>query len=190
MAQINNPWCGLDSYQSSDRSKFYGREKEKEEFFTSILNNYSTILYGVSGVGKTSLINAGLIPKLEDEPVSINYELFLPFRIRLSHDTGDSYVSQIIHSCINAVREKGGEIENWDEGSLPATLCPGDKLWLFFHSASFWSKQNYIFIPVIFFDQFEELFTKNPDNPARIESSSRILKICFTQCLLKGSLTV
>ena len=68
MADVsNNPWKGLDSYSYSDNSIFYGRTNETEALVDTILNNRFTILYGPSGVGKSSLLNAGVRPKLAEK---------------------------------------------------------------------------------------------------------------------------
>ena len=62
----SNPWKGLDSYSILDNSIFYGRSKETSKLIETIINNRFTILYGPSGVGKSSLLNAGIRPKLAE----------------------------------------------------------------------------------------------------------------------------
>ena len=56
---------GLLPYQEEDHQTFYGREKEVENLLQIIQKNKLITLTGVSGSGKTSLINAGLIPRLK-----------------------------------------------------------------------------------------------------------------------------
>ena len=56
---------GLLPYQEEDHYTFYGREKEVENLLQIIQKNKLITLTGVSGSGKTSLINAGLIPRLK-----------------------------------------------------------------------------------------------------------------------------
>ena len=56
---------GLLPYQEEDHLTFYGREKEVENLLQIIQKNKLITLTGVSGSGKTSLINAGLIPRLK-----------------------------------------------------------------------------------------------------------------------------
>ena len=147
----NNPWLGLSSYQTSDSVRFFGRKREIEEIGSSIKDNYCTVLYGVSGAGKTSLINAGLIPKLTTEG-------YLPITLRLEH-SGQSYSRQIIDACFNALRNAGAEYEcPLDTEKIPA-LDASDALWIFFHASTFWSGDNRKLVPVLFIDQFEEMFT-------------------------------
>ncbi len=47
-----------------DHEVFFGRNKEKDFLTTLILNNKTTVLQSKSGYGKSSLINAGIIPKI------------------------------------------------------------------------------------------------------------------------------
>ncbi|MCA9333390.1 ATP-binding protein, partial [Candidatus Saccharibacteria bacterium] len=63
-----SPYKGLFSYQTMDKDNFFGREKEVVQLMEYIQDSGKqskvTVLYGASGVGKTSLIQAGIIPRL------------------------------------------------------------------------------------------------------------------------------
>lgn len=61
------PYPGLRSFEEEDTEFFFGREKEREELFTMIHRWPCVVLFGSSGSGKSSLINAGLIPRLLNE---------------------------------------------------------------------------------------------------------------------------
>lgn len=151
----NNPWLGLSSYKYEDSSRFYGRDEELQTLTDIIRQNIFTTLYGVSGAGKTSLINAGLSPILEKEQ-------YLPIYVRFSHGADSlPYEEQLISAVESALEKIGGEseqVENLDFDSK------SDRLWLYFHSHHFWSAQNHKVIPLLFIDQFEEIFTKNDDS--------------------------
>lgn len=56
---------GLLPYQEEDNSFLYGREKEVENLLQIIQKNKLITLTGPSGSGKSSLINAGLVPRLK-----------------------------------------------------------------------------------------------------------------------------
>lgn len=149
-----NPWKGLSSYSYKDADRFYGRDQELRDIAAVIKQNAFTTLYGISGAGKTSIINAGLFPLLEKQS-------FLPIYIRLDHNVGHiSYDMQIIKAVDNALVAIEAESEQIVEHKVESEL---DKLWLYFHSHRFWSKDNHIVNPIIFIDQFEEIFTKNDD---------------------------
>jgi|ERR1041385_359854 energy-coupling factor transporter ATP-binding protein EcfA2 len=51
-------------YLMPDRRVFFGRDQEINKLADEILRSSVTVLYGSSGVGKSSLLNAGVIPVL------------------------------------------------------------------------------------------------------------------------------
>ena len=155
----NNPWLGLASYEYEDAYRFFGREKELEKLKDCVCNNLITTIYGISGAGKTSLINAGMCPLIEKE----NY---LPVRIRLEHNSPRTYSEQIIKAVSEAIAKCNGEIEANDQIDTLEAVPESEKLWLFFYANSFWSATNHHLYPVVFIDQFEEIFTKNEEEEA------------------------
>ena len=150
----NNPWVGLASYKSQDAARFYGREKETRQLSELIQSNYCTILYGKSGAGKTSLIQAGVCPLLSEEH-------FLPIPLKLEHSGAVPYTRQITDKVEEEIRRIGGEVEFPVE--LPDDLDEDSRTWLFFHTANFWDAQNFRTVPALFIDQFEEIFNLTAD---------------------------
>ena len=61
------PYKFLDYFEAADQAIFFGRDEEAGILQNQIMAHKLTILFGQSGVGKTSLINAGIIPRLEEE---------------------------------------------------------------------------------------------------------------------------
>lgn len=59
------PYKGSESYQIEDAELFFGRENEADRLVARILSSRFTLLHAQSGAGKTSLLNARVIPKLE-----------------------------------------------------------------------------------------------------------------------------
>ncbi|MCD6565185.1 MAG: ATP-binding protein, partial [Bacteroidales bacterium] len=69
-----SPFKFLDSYTKEDKDIFFGRDREIEEMYQKVFESKMLLVYGISGTGKTSLINCGLANKFEDSdwlPVSI-----------------------------------------------------------------------------------------------------------------------
>ena len=62
----NEKFIGLKPYQKEDTIFFYGREKEVEGLLQILQKDRLVTLIGATGTGKSSLINAGLIPRLEN----------------------------------------------------------------------------------------------------------------------------
>jgi len=58
------PFIGLDSFRMNDQDYFFGRKAIIERLSGKILSHKTIIINGQSGSGKTSLIEAGLIPRL------------------------------------------------------------------------------------------------------------------------------
>src|SRR5215471_21816809 len=94
----SQPWLGLTSYRETDKELFFGRDKEAEELLRLLRRDVLTVVFGPSGTGKTSLLNAGLFPRLRDE-------WFLPVSIRLDYsDNRQSLVSQVRRAFEAALR--------------------------------------------------------------------------------------
>jgi WD40 repeat protein len=69
-----SPFKFLDSYTKEDRDIFFGRDKEIEELYSRVFESKILVIYGISGTGKSSLINCGLANKFNDTdwlPVNI-----------------------------------------------------------------------------------------------------------------------
>lgn len=142
-----NPWPGLDSYSEAAQSYFYGRDEAVAELGRRVRAQLLTILFGESGLGKTSLLQAGLFPKLRSDA-------FLPVYVRLRF--GDDELPpgvQIKRQLADAVRE--------------AKLNATDKLedqpsawqWLHLRNSELTDDFGRDVTPVLVFDQFEEVFT-------------------------------
>jgi tetratricopeptide (TPR) repeat protein len=59
------PYVGLRAFQADEQGLFFGRTKESLDIARIWRANKLTVLYGASGVGKTSLLQAGVIPTLD-----------------------------------------------------------------------------------------------------------------------------
>ncbi len=62
----NNPYRGLESYDQKDSKLFYGRSKLIDKICAHVASEKQalTVILGVSGTGKSSLMKAGLLPRL------------------------------------------------------------------------------------------------------------------------------
>lgn len=59
-----NPYKGLRAFGEADAAEFYGRDRLVDELLTTVLDNRFVVVVGSSGSGKSSLVHAGLVPKL------------------------------------------------------------------------------------------------------------------------------
>ncbi|MGB8194975.1 MAG: hypothetical protein WCF67_23770, partial [Chitinophagaceae bacterium] len=67
------PFKGLDYFTENDCRIFFGRGPEIKEIYDNIENFPLVLLYGQSGVGKSSLLFAGLKPRMENKGWNIQY---------------------------------------------------------------------------------------------------------------------
>ena len=174
---IKNPWLGLESYKEGE--VLYGRDEDIRDLSQSVLNDPDTLLYGKSGIGKSSILNAGIIPAARRHD-------FLPVLIRLSHKETQSYLCQIKDAIANAILpipsdESGNQRPFTDEeqrqrktelGKLITEVveCKDtdkESLYEFFHRHTFHNSDGERIKLLVIFDQFEEIFSLQTDESAK-----------------------
>jgi hypothetical protein len=120
---------------------------EADELLRRVGRRDLTVLFGQSGLGKSSLLQAGLFPRLREEG-------YLPVAIRLDHAaTAPPLAEQVKSAVSRAVLEAGGRSES-------SATDPADTLWEHFHRRGL-CQQTRDGRPVrlvLAFYQFEELF--------------------------------
>jgi hypothetical protein len=152
-----NPWPGLAAYDEESHRFFSGRAAESGEALRRIVDEPVTVLFGKSGLGKTSLLNAGVFPRLRKHDM-------LPVVVRLHvRDASGPLIEQAYRRLIEEFRLHG--VEHPDRAAA-------ETLWEYLHRAAhdFWTPQNRLVRPVFVFDQFEELFTLGRAVPAQVEA--------------------
>src|SRR5215210_5945551 len=61
----SNPFVGLRPFESSESLLFFGRQEQTLELLQRLHQHHFVAVIGSSGSGKSSLIRAGLIPRLQ-----------------------------------------------------------------------------------------------------------------------------
>ncbi|HSR31382.1 MAG TPA: hypothetical protein VLY63_12520, partial [Anaerolineae bacterium] len=170
-----NPYVGPRAFEEDEREFFFGREKEIEIMMGLVMVRRASLLFSPSGAGKSSLLRAGLIPELTRQeavgrgggthtyqkmrvlPIVSVSSGFVP---GLEAAIGNVYVFGALLSLLPDV--KPGELAG-------LTLVEG--LATFFDSAEPDPGAEDTQQPVplaaipstlLIFDQFEELFTRDP----------------------------
>lgn len=147
----DNPWKGLNFYVEGEI--IYGRDTEIVNLSHYIFNNTQTIFYGRSGIGKSSILNAGIFPEARRQGK-------VPVTIRLKHDNNEPYLNQIVCS----LKESGITLIE----KVNALNSNSETLWEFMHRHEFvLTKSGEGVIPLIVLDQFEEIFTLQQDESVR-----------------------
>ncbi|OIP53329.1 MAG: hypothetical protein AUK31_01660 [Fibrobacteres bacterium CG2_30_45_31] len=144
------PWPGLASYTVHDGALFHGRDAEIQEIVERLSNATFVCLYGPSGVGKSSILQAGVGTAVRETD---GFPVFI--RLNHSQEASSLYV-QVSQALLTAAREAGLDTEVL----APAfDFFPEETLWELLHRHVFWTSRNYQVRPILIFDQFEELFT-------------------------------
>jgi WD40 repeat protein len=148
-----HPWPGLSSFTEAAHGFFHGRDDETDELLRLVRRSSLSVLFGQSGLGKSSLLHAGLFPALRQEDC-------LPVSIRLDLDRSERPLADQVREALRAAcAEHHAEFSAPDDAGT---------LWEFLHDrrAEIWSPRNRLLTPVLVFDQFEELFTLGRRNAA------------------------
>lgn len=153
------PWLGLDAFTASEKERFYGRKADLEELTQRIKREVGTVLYGQSGLGKTSLLQAGLAPRLIEEH-------YLPVLIRLIHKSDAPPLMEQVVTEVALTLKNGSLFE-------PVLPAPGEDFWRYLHrrDVPFLTTEGYDVTLVLLFDQFEEIFTNGQANPSQARRS-------------------
>ncbi len=153
MAATKSRYLGVQPFKTSDRHIFFGRDEDIENLHDFILLEKMVVLFGKSGYGKSSLLNAGVIPWLLDEkqPVAFRYR---PIEVRFT-DYDEKYSispQETLKRLLSAI-----PVDN-DADFLAGTGLE-DTLWLQFKRRQTATGGQF----VLLFDQFEEFFSYPAD---------------------------
>ena len=144
-----HPWLGLASFTEETRQYFYGREEEVAELGRRVQRKLLTILFGQSGLGKTSILRAGIVPRLRPEG-------YCPVYVRVDYSPESPSPSEQIKQAIFRATQASGQ---WTQTGVAET---GESLWEFLHHRDdvLRDASGKTLIPLLIFDQFEELFKR------------------------------
>jgi hypothetical protein len=148
-AGLDRPCVGLRPFDYSDRTYFFGRDDELDVLELQVKQNHFVAVVGRAGCGKSSLISAGLRPRLEkvaDHP-------WCWIEVRPS----DAPIRELALDLAGLTGETGDRLETW-----------GDRLEHVLTKSSFGIGEALALIPalqkstdsrvLLLVDQFEELF--------------------------------
>ncbi|HMQ46825.1 MAG TPA: tetratricopeptide repeat protein [Saprospiraceae bacterium] len=141
----NYRYPGIKPFTTSDRNLFFGRDEDIEKLAQLIALERLVVLYGKSGLGKTSLLNAGVVPKLQDE--GGHQPIYFRF---------GSYIEGQRAHPLDAVIEKS--LPYQDQHSFLQDIHEEPQsLWFTFKQLQ--ALEGLEKSHLLIFDQFEELFT-------------------------------
>lgn len=148
LVSTDAPWPGLAPFTEEQSGFFYGRSEEIRTLSRLMERKALTVLFGQSGLGKSSLLQAGVFPRLRAAH-------FCPIYIRLDHGDGAPSPTEQVKAMVAEACQRAG---TWTK---PGAAKPGETLWEFFHHRDdqLVDATGALIVPVLVLDQFEELFT-------------------------------
>lgn len=152
-----NPWPGLVSFTEEASAFFHGRGEEKAELFRLVARQTLSVVFGQSGLGKTSLLQAGLFPELRRAD-------YLPVYLRLMLRADAPPLASQMLSHLTAAATKAGATVRLPEA--------GETLWEYFQriDTALTGPDGRPLTPVMVIDQFEEVFTLGREVPERVDA--------------------
>lgn len=147
---------GVDTFTSNDADIFCGRYSDTENLYTQIMLSETVVLHADSGTGKSSLVNAGLLPLITKRSPDL-----LPIYIRFQgqkktevNKLNYSYngTESLAQEVLNAFKLK----KNLQAPNLPFIASQKKDLW--YEAKLFQANQKSL---LLIFDQFEDIQSYN-----------------------------
>jgi WD40 repeat protein/serine/threonine protein kinase/DNA-binding SARP family transcriptional activator len=161
--EIRNPYKGLNTFQEADAPDFFGRERAVEKLIARLgeggNKNRFLALVGPSGCGKSSLIRAGLIPAIRNGALPGSERWFIIAMMPGVHpmEALETALMKVAVSpppnMLRSLKEDSLGLVRMIDRVLPAPKG---------------ADQNRTGDLLLLIDQFEEIFTRVPDEATRL----------------------
>ncbi len=151
---------GVRPFEAADRDVFFGRDRDRDDLLGLIVLEKLVVLFGKSGYGKSSLLNAAVLPALEARGYGS-----MTLRIG-TFAKGQLSPAELI---VNRLKEK---IKPSSELKFLEKISPEGSLWYEF-------KRREAPPVVLVFDQFEEYFQQPP--ALRREFEDQLAELLYTE---------
>lgn len=151
MATRSHPYVGPRPFEREDQALFFGRQREASDLLSLVVAHGEVLVYAQSGAGKTSLLNARLIPLLAEE----GFEVFPLTRVRGVVPEGlkpEEIANLYIFNTLLGWAEKALDPQELVQLTLARFLKERKA-----------DDEREAIPRVILFDQFEELFSFYPE---------------------------
>jgi conflict system STAND superfamily ATPase len=151
----DSPFVGPRPFEKEESDRFFGRTRETEELLSLIIAHRAVLVYAQSGAGKSSLLRAGVIHRLEEQ----QYQVLRSARVHglLPNDLPPETVQNVfVFHAIQywaAKLSDGQSIKDHAKTTLSGFLKP-----LVVPSGAGEDCPPPL---IVIFDQFEEFFTTN-----------------------------
>ncbi len=165
ISEVKNPFPGLRPFRRDENHLFFGRESQVSEVLDKLIKNKFIGIVGNSGIGKSSFVNCGILPKLEqDINETKNKWHVVNFR------PGAGPLKQMSLALKEELKVTGLYNDDTDEEKAVDTSDKMSELGQEFYSTT--GKKLLIYI-----DQFEEIFRFPEGNEAESNEIATFIEI-------------
>jgi hypothetical protein len=145
-----NPYVGPRAFRNKEEELFFGRDREKRELSDLLISERIVLLHAPSGAGKTSLIQAGLVPLLKQERLGKDhFAPTIPLRVKTPAPEDLRVRNRYVYSI--ALDLLGGKHAPEDLASLELPEV-----------VKLATQRPDAGVPVLILDQFEEILVLEP----------------------------
>ena len=111
---------GVSPFTSDQKNIFFGRDNNIKKLQKLISLRKQVLLYSKSGIGKTSLLNAGVLPNFEDKFTIIKIRFFA-----YNNEKPESPIKKIVNAIKLCTDTPGRLLRRDTPGRLLRTDTPG-----------------------------------------------------------------
>jgi formylglycine-generating enzyme required for sulfatase activity/flagellar basal body-associated protein FliL len=192
-APLANPYVGPRPFTAAEAGRFFGREQEANQLLSLVLAERLALFYAQSGAGKSSLLQARLMPHLEqaglivlplgrvsgDLPPGVsrvNNIFAFNLMLSLARSQGDPnrFSGVSLSHFLARLTSDDGHSYYYDAEALPTVVNPAE-------AAAY----------VLIIDQFEEIITTHPEHwPERADFFRQLDAAMADDPLLRVVLTL
>jgi len=145
-----SPYVGLIPYSEADADYFFGRERDTRVIVANLRGSVLTLLYGASGVGKSSALLAGVLPRLRER-----------MRAQDADDAAAASVAVVRHWRADPPAELAEALRSSIEEASGHRQRPWDRSAPLIDAVRGWTA--HVRTALVVLDQFEEYFLYHPD---------------------------
>lgn len=149
MADAAKPYVGPYAFEEKDAPLFFGRDEEARKLLDAVISERVVLLYSASGAGKTSLINARLIPELRGQ----SFDVLPVARVGGSPGAGITPANVFVYSALRTLACPKTDLSTLVDCTLDAFLRLRPRA----------AAEVDFLGRVLILDQFEEILTTHPE---------------------------
>jgi WD40 repeat protein len=164
------PFPGLRSYEPAEKEMFFGRDRQLDELLRKIRSNRFLAVVGNSGSGKSSLVKASLVPKLQE---GFAGQAGQNWRIAICNPGNNPIANLATQLAQRNVLHSDDKMDPNYPAVLENTLRRGSLGIVEAYKSADVDKENLIII----IDQFEEIFRFSKKNAKNQEDAATYVNL-------------